>query len=54
MITLVNFGDSPFAVLFIIVAVVFLLTLLANLIAAVLRLVIDKRTKTLIERGKAS
>jgi len=47
MITLLNFGDSPFKFLFILVMTVFLLTLAANVIALIMTLVISSRTNKL-------
>lgn len=50
MFTLLNFGASPFRALFLLVLIVFGLTVLSNIVAATTSHLIDRRTKRLIER----
>lgn len=50
MFSLLNFGASPFRVLFLLVVVIFGLTILANIVALTMSHLIDRRTKRLIKQ----
>ena len=50
MITLLNFGDTPFYALFIIVSVVVVAVIAANITAAAMTFVIDKYTNLLLRK----
>jgi hypothetical protein len=50
VISLLNFGDSPFYFLFVLVAAIFAATLFVNFISAVLVLAIKARTRS-VERS---
>lgn len=45
MITIINFGASPFRSLFYIVLTIFVAVIFVNVLAAVLRIMIDNRTR---------
>lgn len=50
MFQMINFGDSPFYILFVIVAAIATLTLLANAVAGFLTYTINRRTARLQAR----
>jgi hypothetical protein len=54
MISLVNFGDSPFYFLFVLVMAILAVTLLLNLISAVTSTLIERRARRLGKRYQQS
>lgn len=50
MITAINFGASPFRALFFIVVAIFIAVLISNIIAGILTVYFNWRTRTIISR----
>lgn len=49
MVSLINFGESPFLFLFFLVGGVFVVTILVNVIAYIVSLLIDNRTQRIVK-----
>jgi hypothetical protein len=50
MISLINFGDSPFYILFWLVAGIFGAVIVTNLLALVIRFFVDRKTAKLLSK----